>query len=57
MKELELGEGSSPGVTKQLEYTPRPTLVILTMMNKVFNQTPTFGDTEECTGSKAALPH
>jgi hypothetical protein len=57
LKEPELGEGSSPGVAKQLEYTPRPEPVIKTMTKKVFNQPPSFGDTEASTGSKATLPH
>jgi hypothetical protein len=57
LKEPEVGEGSSPGVTKQLEYTPRPEPVIKTSMKKDFIQPPAFGDTEASTGSKMALPH
>jgi hypothetical protein len=57
LKEPDLGEGSSPGVTKQLKYTPRPELVIKTTKKKVFNQPLTFGHTEGSTGSKVTLPH
>jgi hypothetical protein len=57
LKELELGEGSSPGVARQLEYTPRPEHAIKTSMNKAFIQPPTFRDTEEIMGTKAKLPH
>jgi hypothetical protein len=57
LKEPELGEGSSPGVARQLEYTPRLELSIKTTMKKVFFQPPNFGDTEANTGTKVVLPH
>jgi hypothetical protein len=57
VKELEVGEGSSPGISKKLEYVPRPEPVIKTTMKKVFIQAPAFGNTEASTGSKMALPH
>jgi hypothetical protein len=57
MKQPELGEVSSPGVTKQLDYTPRSELVIKIVMKKVFIQPPSFADIEESIGSKATLQH
>jgi hypothetical protein len=57
LKEPEVGEGSSPAATKQLEFAPRPKPVIGTSTKKVFTQPPTFGDTEENTGGKEVLPH
>jgi hypothetical protein len=57
LKEPEVGEGSSPGAAKQLEYTLRPEPVIKTTTKKVFIQPLAFGDTEASTGSKMALPH
>jgi hypothetical protein len=57
MKEPEVGEGSSPGATKQLEFSPRPEPVIKTSTKKVFIQPLAFGDTEESTGTKTTLPH
>ena len=56
LKELEIGEGSSPGTVRQLEYVPRPKHVVKITTKKVFIQTPTFGDIEASTGSKVALP-
>jgi hypothetical protein len=57
LKEPEVGEGSSPRATRQLEYTLRPELVIKTTTKKVFFQPPVFEDIEANTGSKMALPH
>jgi hypothetical protein len=57
LKEPEVGEGSSPAAAKQLEFAPRPKLVIGTSTKKVFTQPPTFGDTEENTGGEEVLPH
>jgi hypothetical protein len=57
LKEPEVGEVSSPGATKQLEYNPRLELVFKTTTKKVFIQPPAFGDTEASTGSNMALPH
>jgi hypothetical protein len=57
LKEPEVGEGSSPGAAKQLEYTPRPELVIKTVMKKFFIQPSAFGDIKASTWSKMTLPH
>jgi hypothetical protein len=57
LKEPEVGEGSSPGPTKQLEFSPRPEPVIRTSTKNIFTQPLAFGDTEENTGGKAVLPH
>jgi hypothetical protein len=45
LKEPEVGEVSSLGVAKKLEYTPRSEPIIKTTMKKVFIQPPAFGDT------------
>jgi hypothetical protein len=57
LKEPEVGEGSSLGPTKQLEFSPRPELVIKTSTNKFFTQPLAFGDTEASTGTKVVLSH
>jgi hypothetical protein len=57
LKEPELGEGSSLGVTKQLEYTLRPEPIIKTTIKKVFIQPPAFEDTEASRGTKETLLH
>jgi hypothetical protein len=57
LKEPEVGEVSSLGVAKQLEYTLRPKPVIKTSTKKVFIQTSAFGDTKESTRTKMELPH
>jgi hypothetical protein len=57
LREPEVGEGSSPGVEKQLEYTLRSEPVIKTSTKKVFIQPSAFGDTKENTGTKTRLPH
>jgi hypothetical protein len=56
LKEPEVGEGSSPGAAKQLEFTPRPEPVIKTSTKKVFIQPLAFGDTEASTGTKVDTP-
>ena len=56
LKELETGEGSSLGTTRQLEYVPRLEPVVKTTKKKVFIQYLALGDTEASTGSKVALP-
>jgi hypothetical protein len=56
LKEPEVGEGSTPGPAKQLEFSPRPEPVIRTSTKKVFTQPPAFGDTEANTGGKAGTP-
>jgi hypothetical protein len=45
LKEPDVGEGSSPTVAKQLEFSPKSVHVIKTFTKKVFVQPPTFGDT------------
>jgi hypothetical protein len=57
MKEPEVGEGSSLGAAKQLEFSPRLEPVIKTSTKKVFTQPLAFGDTEASTGTKVVLPH
>jgi len=57
LKEPEVGEGSSPGATNQLEFAPRLELVIKTSTEKAFIQPTAFEDTEASTGAKMALPH
>jgi hypothetical protein len=56
LKEDEIGEGSSPGTMRQLEYAPRVEPVIKTSTKKSFVQPPTFGDIEASTRSKVILP-
>jgi len=56
MKEPNLGEGSSPEVAKQLEYTLGPKPIIKKTTMKVFIQPSAFGDTLASTGTKATLP-
>jgi hypothetical protein len=56
MKELEMGECSSPGTVRQLEYAPRVDPVIETPKKKVFIQPPAFGDIEASIRSKIVLP-
>jgi hypothetical protein len=57
LKEPDVGEGSSPAVAKQLEFTPKPVPVIKTSTKEVFIQPLAFGDTEASIGTKAVLPH
>jgi hypothetical protein len=57
MKKTDIGEGSSPGPTKQLEYTPRTKPIIKTTTKKVFIQPLAFGFIEASTRSMMALPH
>jgi hypothetical protein len=57
LKEPEVGEGSFPEATKQLEYTSRLKPVIKTTMKNVSIQPPAFGDIEVSTGSRMVLPH
>jgi hypothetical protein len=56
LKEAKVGEGYSLGVVRQLEFSTRVELIIKTSTKKAFSQPPTFGDTEESTGSKIILP-
>jgi hypothetical protein len=56
LKEPEVSKGSSPGATKQLEYTLRLEPVIKTTMKKVFIHPAVFGDIEDTIGSRMALP-
>jgi hypothetical protein len=56
MKKDGIGEGSSLGTTRHLEYAPRVDPTIKKTTKKYFVHPPTFGDTEESTRSKVALP-
>ena len=56
LKKEDIGEGSSPDTTRQLEYASKAELVIKTSMQKAFIQPPTFGDTDTTTESKIILP-
>jgi hypothetical protein len=57
LKEPEVGEGSSPTLAKQLEFSLRLEPVIRKSTKKVFTQPPDFGDTEASTEGKEILPH
>jgi hypothetical protein len=52
LKEVETGEGSSPGIVRKLEYAPRAEHVIKTSTKKAFVQPPVFGHTEASTDPK-----
>jgi hypothetical protein len=52
LQEPEAGEGSSPAVARQLEFTPKPVPIIKTTTKKAFVQPPAFGDTEANIGPK-----
>ena len=54
--EPEEGEGSSPTVARQLEFTPKLMPIIKTTTKKAFIQPPTFGDTEANIGAKTRFP-
>jgi hypothetical protein len=56
-KEPKVGESSSPGLTKQLEFAPRSEPIIRTYTKNIFSQPPAFGDKEENIGGKVVLPH
>jgi hypothetical protein len=56
LMEDEMGEGSSPGTARQLEFTPRVESVIKTSTKKAFVQPSVFGDTKESTRSKVMFP-
>jgi hypothetical protein len=45
LREANIGEGSSPGTARQLEYAPRVDSVIKTSMKKEFIQPLVFGGT------------
>jgi hypothetical protein len=57
LKEPDVGEGSSPVVAKQLEFTPKLVPVIKTSTKEVFTQPPAFGDIEESIRTKEVFPH
>jgi hypothetical protein len=56
LQEPEVGEGSSPVVARQLEFSPKPVPVIKTTTKKAFVQPPAFGDTEVNIGTKTVFP-
>jgi hypothetical protein len=55
LKEDDIGEGSSLGTTRQMEYAPRVDPIIKTTTKKYCFHPPNFGDIEESIGSKVAL--
>jgi hypothetical protein len=55
LKEVEVGEGSSPGATIQLDFSSKVELVIRTSTKNAFFHPPAFGDTEVSTRSKIML--
>jgi hypothetical protein len=57
MKEPEVGEGSTPGAARELDFVSKMESIIHTSTKKEFTQPLTFGDTEASTGSKVVLPH
>jgi hypothetical protein len=57
LQESEVGEGSSPLVARQLEFTPKLVPVINTITKDPFVQPPSFRDTEASIGAKMAFPH
>jgi hypothetical protein len=56
LPEVEVGEGSTPAVTRQLEFSPKPVSVIKTVTKKDFVQPPTFGYIEVNIGTKTVFP-
>jgi hypothetical protein len=56
LQESEVGEGSSPAVARQLEFTSKPVFFINTITKDPFFQPPTFRDTEVSIGAKTAFP-
>jgi hypothetical protein len=56
LKEANIGEGSSPGAARKLEFSPKVESVIKTSTKKAFSQPPTFCDTKETTGLNMILP-
>jgi hypothetical protein len=56
LKEVKTGEGSSPGIARQLEHALKVESVIKTSTKKDFVQSLIFGDTEANIGSEVMLP-
>jgi hypothetical protein len=56
LQESEVGEGSSPAVARQLEFTPKPVSIIKTITKDPFVQPPAFRDMEASIGAKMAFP-
>ena len=57
LQESEVGEGSSPSVVRQLEFTPKLVSIIKRITKEPFVQPPTFGDIEASIGAKMTFPH
>jgi hypothetical protein len=57
LQESEIGEGSSPTVARQLEFTPKPVSVIKTITKEPFFYPLVFGDTEARIRAKMTFPH
>jgi hypothetical protein len=56
LKEAEIGEGSSPGAARQIDFSTKMEPVIQTSTKKVFSQPPAFDHTKASIGSKVVLP-
>jgi hypothetical protein len=52
-----VGEGSSPTVVRQLEFSPNPVPFIKTTTKKAFVQPRAFGDIEANIRTKTIFPH
>jgi hypothetical protein len=57
MKEAEVGEGSTPGAGRNLDFVSKIELVIHTSTKNHFTQPLAFDDTEVSTRYKLMLPH
>jgi hypothetical protein len=56
LQELEVGEGSSPLVARQLEFAPKSVPIIKKSTKKAFIQPPAFGNIEANIGTKTVFP-
>jgi hypothetical protein len=57
MKEPEVGEGSTPGAAREIDFVSRMESIICTSTKKEFSQPPEFRDTKASTGFKVLLLH
>jgi hypothetical protein len=56
LQESEIGEGSSPAVARQLEFSPKSLSIIKAITKDPFVQPPDFRDTEESIREKTTFP-
>jgi hypothetical protein len=56
LQKLETGEGSSPMVARQLDFTPKMVSIIKAITKDPFVQPPSFGDAEASIGGKMTFP-